>query len=75
MTQIAACSRPSHSPAAGLALRALIRAWTPMANLCLEVHQAPGRPTSQGQADKGEQGIWGLGGGTQLEETGRGSTR
>ena len=46
-----------------------------MADLRLEVHQAPGQPTSQGQADKGEQGIWGPGGGTQLEETGRGSSR
>lgn len=70
MTQIAACPRPSHSPAAGLALRALTRAWTPMADLCLEVHQTPGQPTNQGQADKGEQGIWGPGGGTQLEESG-----
>ena len=72
MTQIAACPRPSHSPAAGLALRALARAWTPMADLCLEVHQTSGQPTSQGQADKGEQGIWGPVGGTQLEESGGG---
>lgn len=38
----------------------------------LEAHQTPGQPASQGQADKGEQGIWSPGSRAQLEEAGGG---
>lgn len=70
ITQIAAPTRlgPATLQLQALLCLTLIRTWSPITALRLEAHQTPGRLASQGEADKGEWGIWSPGGGEQLEE-------